>query len=253
MGDATTVDMKAWERDIRINLTSMVLMCRFAIPEMRKARRGAIVNLSSVSGSKLKSFPFSYRAGFSKLTYSVLMAVMGGNPSLLYATTKGAIIQMTRAMASHYGRDQIRVNCVAPGMVYTPMVRGRGMSEEMRQSRINQNLLKTEGTAWDVGYGKNIYLWAIVLHVSCVENAHYYVTAILFLSSKEARWITGLIMPVDAGVSITVPHGPGNRPSLYPGSRVEYQTTAAIVGRPALLADTLADKKDSDARGSSKL
>lgn len=55
------------------------------------------------------------------------LVVMGGNPSLLYATTKGAIIQMTRAMASHYGLDQIRVNCVAPGMVYTPMVRGRGM------------------------------------------------------------------------------------------------------------------------------
>lgn len=53
--------------------------------------------------------------------------VLGGNPSLLYATTKGAIIQMTRTMASHYGLDQIRVNCVAPGMVYTPMVRGRGM------------------------------------------------------------------------------------------------------------------------------
>ncbi|KAJ4412560.1 hypothetical protein N0V82_008737 [Gnomoniopsis sp. IMI 355080] len=181
MGDATTIDMKAWDRDIRINVTSMVLMCRFAVPEMRKAGRGAIVNLSSVSG------------------------LMGGNPSLLYATTKGAIIQMTRAMASHYGRDQIRVNCVAPGMVYTPMVRGRGMSHEMRQSRINQNLLKIEGTAWDVGY------------------------AILFLCSREARWITGLIMPVDAG------------------------TTAAIVGRPALLADTLADKKNADVGRGSKL
>lgn len=79
---------------------------------------------------------------------------MGGNPSLLYATTKGSIIQMTRAMAAHHGPDNIRVNCVAPGMVYTPMVRGRGMSDEMRKARINQNLLKTEGTAWDVGYGK---------------------------------------------------------------------------------------------------
>lgn len=81
--------------------------------------------------------------------------VMGGNPSLLYATTKGAIVQMTRAMASHYGLDQIRVNCVAPGMVYTPMVRGgRGMTDELRQLRIDQNLLKKEGTAWDVGHGE---------------------------------------------------------------------------------------------------
>ena len=81
------------------------------------------------------------------------MAVLGGNPSLLYPTTKGAIIQMTRAMAAHHGQENIRVNCVAPGMVYTPMTRGRGMTDEMRQARINQNLMKKEGTGWDVGYG----------------------------------------------------------------------------------------------------
>ncbi len=84
--------------------------------------------------------------------------MLGGNPSLLYPTTKGAIIQMTRAMAAHHGREGIRVNCVAPGMVFTPMVRGRGMTDEMRQARVNQNLLKVEGTAWDVGYGMYMLL-----------------------------------------------------------------------------------------------
>ncbi len=131
MGDATVVDLNAWERDLRINVTSMVLMARFAIPEMRKGGRGAIVNISSVSG------------------------LLGGNPSLLYPTSKGAIIQMTRAMAALHGTENIRVNCICPGMVYTPMVRRGGMSEEMRQARINQNLMKQEGTAWDVGYGKS--------------------------------------------------------------------------------------------------
>lgn len=136
VGDATKLDLPGWDRDFRINVTSMVLMSRYAIPEMRRAGRGAIVNMSSVSG------------------------MMGGNPSLLYATTKGAIIQMTRAMAVHHGKEGIRVNCVAPGMVYTPMVRtrGGGMSGEMRQARIEQNLLGTEGTAWDVGYGKTCFL-----------------------------------------------------------------------------------------------
>lgn len=61
---------------------------------------------------------------------------------------------MTRAMAAHHGRENIRVNCVAPGMVFTPMTRSRGMTDEMRQARINQNLLKQEGTGWDVGYGE---------------------------------------------------------------------------------------------------
>lgn len=50
MGDATKLDLAAWERDLRINVTSMVLMSRHAIPEMRKCGRGAIVNMSSVSG-----------------------------------------------------------------------------------------------------------------------------------------------------------------------------------------------------------
>lgn len=130
MGDATALDLAAWDRDMRINVTSMVLMARHVIPEMRKNGRGAIVNMSSVSG------------------------LLGGNPSLLYPTTKGAIVQMTRAMAAQHGPENIRVNCVCPGMVFTPMVRGRGMTDEMREARIKQNLLKQEGTGWDVGYGE---------------------------------------------------------------------------------------------------
>lgn len=50
MGDATTINLEAWERDFRINVTSMVLMSRYAIPEMRKQGRGSIINMSSVSG-----------------------------------------------------------------------------------------------------------------------------------------------------------------------------------------------------------
>ncbi|KAI6830245.1 MFS general substrate transporter [Hortaea werneckii] len=171
MGDATKLDIAEWNRDMAINVTSMMLMSRHIIPEMRKQGRGSIVNMSSVAG------------------------LLGGNPSLLYPTSKGAIIQMTRAMAAQHGPENIRVNCVCPGMVFTPMVRGRGMTDEMRQARINQNLLKREGDAWDVAF------------------------AILFLCSKESKWITGLAMPVDGG------------------------TTAGKADRPALKADTLAAEK----------
>lgn len=66
-GDATALDLEGWDRDMRINVTSMVLMSRFVIPEMRRNGRGAIVNVSSVSG------------------------LLGGNPSLLYPTTKGVL------------------------------------------------------------------------------------------------------------------------------------------------------------------
>lgn len=152
MGDATKINMEAWDRDFRINVTSMVLMSRHAIPEMRKNGRGSIVNMSSVSGREFRII--SLLLFLNRQTDS--FKVLGGNPSLLYPTSKGAIIQMTRAMAAHHGPENIRVNCVAPGMVFTPMVRGRGMTPEMRQARINQNLMKKEGTAWDVGYGKSL-------------------------------------------------------------------------------------------------
>ncbi|KAK7032033.1 hypothetical protein VNI00_013401 [Paramarasmius palmivorus] len=163
LGDVTQVDIDDWERGLRTNVTSMVLMSRYAIPEMRKQKRGSIVNFSSVSG------------------------LIGGNPGILYTTSKGAVIQLTKAMAAHHGPEQIRVNCVAPGMVYTPMVRGPdGMSDATRQARVDQSLLKIEGTPWDVAH------------------------AILYLSSREAKYVTGVTLPVDGGTLA----GTHSRPKL---------------------------------------
>jgi NAD(P)-dependent dehydrogenase (short-subunit alcohol dehydrogenase family) len=105
--------------------------------------------------------------------------LLGGSTGLLYQTSKGAVVNMTRGMATQHAAQGIRVNCVAPGMVYTPMVYARGMSEELRQARRNRSLLKTEGTGWDVG------------------------EAVVFLASEAARWITGVVLPVDAGTTAT--------------------------------------------------
>jgi NAD(P)-dependent dehydrogenase (short-subunit alcohol dehydrogenase family) len=61
MGDATKVNLAAWERDFKINVTSMVLMSRYAIPEMRQNGRGAIVNMSSVSGRESTTLTLNLR------------------------------------------------------------------------------------------------------------------------------------------------------------------------------------------------
>jgi NAD(P)-dependent dehydrogenase (short-subunit alcohol dehydrogenase family) len=74
----------------------------------------------------------------------------GGTPHLLYPTSKGAIVNMTRAMAANHAPDAIRVICVCPSMVYTPLVYAKGMSEESRESHKNRDLLKTEWNGWDV-------------------------------------------------------------------------------------------------------
>ncbi|MDF1721240.1 MAG: SDR family oxidoreductase [Minwuia sp.] len=68
-----------------------------------------------------------------------------------YSTSKGAVIALTRAMAVDHGPEGIRVNCVAPGPVYTPMVHAGGMSDAARELRRNASVLKVEGTGWDVG------------------------------------------------------------------------------------------------------
>jgi NAD(P)-dependent dehydrogenase (short-subunit alcohol dehydrogenase family) len=108
-GDAIEVDDIAWDSAMRINVASMMLMAKYAIPEMMKSGGGSIINLTSIAGLR------------------------GGHPSLLYPTSKSAVIGLTRAMAAHHGRGGIRVNCIAPGTVYTPMVASRGMSAEMRR------------------------------------------------------------------------------------------------------------------------
>jgi NAD(P)-dependent dehydrogenase (short-subunit alcohol dehydrogenase family) len=160
-GTAVSVDMAEWAVGMQINVASMVIMAKYCIPVMARndpsrGYRGAIVNMASVAG------------------------IRGGTPHLLYPTSKGAIVNMTRAMASHHAAEGIRVNCVCPGMVYTPMMYGGGMTEEARESRKQRSLLKTEGNGWDVG------------------------AAVRFLAGEESRWITGVALPVDAGATCSV-------------------------------------------------
>lgn len=97
MGTAVDVDVQQWARGLEINVTSMMLMAKYAVPAMEKnelhpiAGRGSIVNIASVAG------------------------LVGGTPILLYPTSKGAVVNMTRAMAVHHAPSGIRVNCVCPG------------------------------------------------------------------------------------------------------------------------------------------
>ncbi|WP_072390235.1 SDR family oxidoreductase [Hyphomicrobium sp. CS1BSMeth3] len=151
MGNAVDTNAEAWDMAMRINVTSMMLMAKYAIPEMRKQGGGSIINISSIDGLK------------------------GGNPSLFYSASKGAVVNMTRSMAAHHGPEGIRVNCIAPGYVYTPMVFSGGMTPELRDARRKNTLLQTEGTGWDIGSG------------------------VVYLASEQARWVSGIILSIDAG------------------------------------------------------
>jgi NAD(P)-dependent dehydrogenase (short-subunit alcohol dehydrogenase family) len=156
-GSVVEESEETWHRVMNVNVDSMFLTGKHAIPAMiRTAGGGAIVNVSSISALRPRGLT----------TYSV---------------SKGAVIALTQAMAVDHGRDNIRVNCVAPGPMFTPMVYARGMSEGARDNRRRASVLGIEGTGWDVGH------------------------AVRFLLSDQARYITGHTLVVDGGTTLRAP------------------------------------------------
>jgi len=148
---------ESWRHVMQVNVEPMFLAAKYAIPAMVKtAKRGAIVNISSISALRPRGLT-------------------------VYTASKGAVIALTRAMAVDHASQGIRVNCVAPGPVYTPMVYARGLTPAPRDQRRRASALGVEGTGWDIGH------------------------AVRFLMSDHARYITGHTLVVDGGVPLQGP------------------------------------------------
>jgi NAD(P)-dependent dehydrogenase (short-subunit alcohol dehydrogenase family) len=131
-GTVVEIDEAVWDRVMRVNVTSMMLMARHVIPIMAANGGGAITNISSISSIRPR----------------------GLTP---YTTSKGAVNALTIAMAVDHAAQGIRVNAILPGPVYTPMVASAGMSEEQRALRARASPLGIEGTAWDIAWAA-VYL-----------------------------------------------------------------------------------------------
>ena len=148
---------ETWARVMHVNVDTMFLTCKHAIPAMiRTAGGGSIVNISSISALRPRGLT-------------------------AYSVSKGAVIALTQAMAVDHGPEGIRVNCVVPGPMYTPMVYARGMTEQARDTRRKASVLGREGTGWDIG------------------------AAVRFLLSEQARYITGQLLSVDGGATLVGP------------------------------------------------
>jgi NAD(P)-dependent dehydrogenase (short-subunit alcohol dehydrogenase family) len=154
-GTVLEISEEDWDFVMAVNVKSIVLCSRYAIPRMIQSGGGSIINISSIAGLRAHS-------------------------STPYTTSKAAVQGLTMSMAADHGPSGIRVNCIAPGLVYSPMVAPR-MDADLREIRKNAAPLRTEGDSWDIGY------------------------AALFLASDEARWISGITLPVDAGLSSVTP------------------------------------------------
>jgi len=157
-GGPVEISEEDWDAQFAVNMKSAYLMCKYVLPIMEQQQRGAVVNVSSVAG--------------------VLYA---GKPQVGYASAKAAIIHFTRTTGVIYADKGVRMNCVVPGLIHTPLVErlaneyAKGAYDEFVEHRNQQVPMKRMGDAWDIA------------------------NAILFLASDEAKYITGQSLIVDGG------------------------------------------------------
>jgi NAD(P)-dependent dehydrogenase (short-subunit alcohol dehydrogenase family) len=163
-GNVVDVPEAEWDRVFAVNLKSAYLAMKHVIPIMERRGGGSIINISSIASIR--------HLGVSYITY---------------ATTKAAMNQMTRSTAVEFARRNIRVNAILPGLMKTPMVEhtaglvqsyAKGDVEAMWRARDAQVPMGHMGDAWDVA------------------------NAALFLASDESRYITGIELVVDGGLTL---------------------------------------------------
>jgi len=154
---ATVIDTteEEWDRVMAVNVKSIFLLSKYAVPVMARAGGGAIINTSSGWG------------------------LVGGRNAVSYCASKGAVVNMTRAMALDHGAENIRVNCICPGDTDTPMLRSEaqqlGESEDLFLAEAADRPLRRVGQPGDIAQ------------------------AVLYLASDAALFVTGTALVVDGG------------------------------------------------------
>lgn len=142
--------LEDWQKTMDINLTGTFLVSKYAKPYIVK-EKGNIINNASIAGLQ------HYAAG----------------RSYAYSASKAAVIQFSHQMAKNYGEEGVRVNCICPGIVDTPILGTRNREEYAQRVP-----LKRLATPEDVA------------------------KIVLFLASDEANYLTGVVLPIDGGVSL---------------------------------------------------
>lgn len=150
-----TTTEEEWERVMAVNVKSVFLMSKYAIPYMEKAGGGSIINTSSGWGLK------------------------GGGNAVSYCASKGAVTNMTRAMAIDHGKQNIRVNAVCPGDTDTPMLR----NEAKQLGQVEEQFM-AEAAQRPLGR-----------YAQPIEIAR----SVLYLASEASSYVTGATLVVDGG------------------------------------------------------
>src|SRR5258706_6408863 len=148
------ITMEDWNKVVAVNMTGVFLCAREAARHMLASRRGGrIINTASIMG---------FSGG-------------GLYPNISYQATKGAVVNMTRALAVEWARQGIRVNAIAPTWVRTPLIRGIVEKPDLL-ARIEQ-----------------------LTPMGRLAEPHEIVSAVLFLASRASAMVTGHVLAVDGG------------------------------------------------------
>jgi NAD(P)-dependent dehydrogenase (short-subunit alcohol dehydrogenase family) len=150
-GTAESQSEADWEQTFNVNVRGLWLICRAALPHLRAAGGGSIINIGSV------------------------LSMVAARNRVAYASSKGAVLSMTRAMALDHAAEKVRVNCICPGIVETEMVARFSMDENARRQRMAWHPLGRFGQPEDIAQ------------------------AAIFLASDESSWMTGAAFPIDGG------------------------------------------------------
>jgi len=155
--NAVDLEPEEWDLAIDVSLKGQYLLTKYAVPVMRANGGGSIINTGS--GWSLK----------------------GGRDAVAYCAMKGGTLNMTRAMAIDFGKFNIRVNCICPGDIDTPMLKSE--CEQL-------------GAVYDDEYKKQCASGRPIERLGTVEDV---ANAVLFLSGRMSEWITGTHLVVDGG------------------------------------------------------
>ena len=161
-GGPVEMSEEVWDAQLDYNLKSVFLACKHVLPVMERHGGGAIVNIASASGIR-----------------------WSGSAQVAYAAAKAGVIQLTKVVAVQYAPKGIRVNCVVPGQLHTPMVETR-LAKQRAGGDVNK-LLEERKSRIPLGFA---------------GDGRDTANAVLFLASDEARFITGAEIVVDGGMTV---------------------------------------------------